>query len=66
MMANCVKRTRSKTKGLDSFHALRRCAMMLLQESITSAERQAVAIGGSFMMAKRKSVRTSGEVVERG
>lgn len=49
MMTNCVKRTRSKTKGFDSFHALRRCAITLEHESIASAERQATAIGGSFI-----------------
>lgn len=55
MMANWVKRTRSKTKGLDSFHALRRCAMTLLHESMARAERQAIAMGGSFIVAKKVS-----------
>jgi len=65
MMANWVKRTRSKTKGFDSFHAFRRCAIMLLHESMARAERQATAIGGSFMIARKVGEnRRDGENVE--
>lgn len=52
MKANWKNRTRSKTKGLDSLHAFSRCAMTFEQESIARAERQATAIGGSFIGAK--------------
>jgi len=49
MKANWKKSTRSKTKGLDSFQALRRWAIILEQESMARAERQATAMGGSFI-----------------
>jgi hypothetical protein len=52
MKANWRKRVRSNTKGLDSFHAFSRCAMTFEQESIARAERQATAMGGSFMMRR--------------
>jgi hypothetical protein len=44
---------------------LRRCAIMLLHESMARAERQATAIGGSFMIARKVGEnRRDGENVE--
>lgn len=69
MKANWKKRTRSKTKGLDSFHAFNRCAMTLEQLSMARADRHATAMGGSFIVAagissKRGAVSRNSEVVK--
>jgi len=58
MKANWKKRTWSNTKGLDSFHALSRCAITFEQESMARAERHATAIGGSFIVRRYCDVYT--------